>query len=56
MKKLSSFYGILILSSVIGVCRLIGNIFGAGIYTGVFFITAAFLVLGSLIYNVSKDR
>jgi hypothetical protein len=56
MKNISSFYGILILASVIGACKLIGNIFGAGIYTGIFFISAAVIVLGSLIYSVSKDR
>jgi hypothetical protein len=56
MKNISSFYGILILASVIGVCKLIGNIFGAGIYTGIFFIAAAIVVLCSLIYTVSKDQ
>ncbi|HEY5826000.1 MAG TPA: hypothetical protein VIT44_16620 [Cyclobacteriaceae bacterium] len=56
MKNLTSFYGILILASVIGACKLIGNIFGPGLYTGVFMLTAAFIVLASLIYTVSKDR
>ncbi len=56
MKNLNSVFGVLILISVIGICRLIGNIFGPGLYTGFFLITTAFIILGSLIYTVSKDR
>jgi hypothetical protein len=56
MKNLSSFYGFLILASVIAVCRLIGSIFGPGLFTGIFLLTAAFVVLISLIYSLSKDR
>lgn len=56
MKDWSTFFGVLIIAAVAGMCNMIGKIFGQGVYTGFFFIGAAIIIISVLAWQLSKTK
>jgi hypothetical protein len=56
MKDLNTFFGLLLLAAVAAICKMIGIIFGEGVYTGTFFIALAVGIISLLYWQLSKTK